>query len=207
MAYIPHPQVPLGHLRPNDIFFLLALGAVWELVLRVFLIRYKAKPMKLLQKEHGLKALQTRVTQSRNKGPSAFVETSKLERQLLADEKSLAETTELRKAKLAGIEKYTKVAMYVVSGLVYLLWYGVPILEFAGHRVETVEVLSAEEGQELAISAFNAFLFPLSYVGVGLKLSKWGLLNPKASSGALLAFWSAQTTVSKIMDAVDALVV
>lgn len=207
MVFIPHPQVPLGHLRPNDILLLLALGAIWEVVIRVMLIKFKAKPQKLLKREIDVKLLQKKVTVFRNKGPSAFVETSKLERQLLAEEKALAETSEQRKAALATMEQRAKVATYVVSGLIFLLWYSVPILEFAGRRVEAKEVLNAQEGQEMANTAFKAFLFPISFVGVGLKLSKWGLLNPQASSGALLAFWSAQTTVAKLMDAVDALVV
>ena len=61
------------------------------------------------------------------------------------------------------------------------------------------------ERQESAISSFEMFLFPLSYIGMGIKVSKWGLNNPRASTGALLVMWSAQVTVSKIMDGIEAL--
>lgn len=205
MGYLPHPQVPLGHLRPNDIFLLLFMGALWEFITRFMLLRYKAKPLKLKQRANNLQVLELKVKAARNKGPSAFVETSKLERQLLAEEKALAEITEQRKLKQTQMKKRMKIANYSVSALIFAMWYSIPIMEFAAHRIETTEVLSAEEGQDFAISAFKAFLFPISVVGVGLKVSKWGLNNPKTSSGALLVFWSAQTTVAKIMDAVDAL--
>ena len=206
MGIIPHATVPIGHLRPHDIILLLGLGALWELVVRILLVRYRTKPRKLIQREQNLKSLQLKVTQWRNKGPTAFVETSKLERQLLAEEKAMAETTQKRDVELAMMEKRVKTANYLVSGIIFFLWYGVPILEFASHRLEGKEViLDAEHGQELANSAYKAFLFPLSVVGVGIKVSKFGLTNPQASSGALLAFWSSQTTVGMIMDGVDAL--
>jgi hypothetical protein len=207
MGFLPHPQVPLGHLRPYDIFLLLALGAIWELASRTMLIRYKAKPLKLRQREESVKVLQANVTRSRKKGPSAFVETSKLERQLLAQEKALAETMEKREVLQSSAAKRSKNANYVVSLLVFMLWYGVPIMGFEAHRLETTEILSVEEGQELANGAYRAFLFPISVVGLGLRFSKWGLNNPQSSAGALLAFWSAQTTVAKIMDGVEALII
>ena len=210
MAYIPHPQVPLGNFRPNDMFLLLAMGGLYVLLMRFVLIAFKAKPSKLIKREKAYKRLQAKVTQSRNKGPSAFVETSKLERQQLSEEKALADMSEQRQASLAKAEKIVKNMNRVLSLLVFLAWYGIPIMEFEAHRVMTSAqdvILSLEEGQELATSAYKAFLFPLSVIGVGIKFSKWGLANPHSSSGALLVFWSAQATVSKIMDGVDALVV
>eukprot|EP00980_Cylindrotheca_fusiformis_P022640 scaffold9523_cov103-Cylindrotheca_fusiformis.AAC.17 len=206
MGYVPHPEIPLGGVRPYDIVLLLVLGAMWEVILRLVLLRYKGKPTKLIQQELDLKTLQKQVTISRNKGPSAFVETSKLERQLLADEKSLAEINERRKIRLSAMEQRTKIATYIVSAIIFLLWYGIPIVEFTGRRILSSErVLSVKEGDDMAETAFKAFLFPISFVGVGLKVSKWGLAKPQASSGALLAFWSAQTTAAVLMDAVDAL--
>jgi hypothetical protein len=66
-------------------------------------------------------------------------------------------------------------------------------------------VMTEAEGKDAAMAAFKTFLFPLSYVGVGIKLSQFGLTNPHSSLGALLVFWSAQMTVAKIMDGVEAL--
>lgn len=206
MGIIPHPPVPLSALRPNDIFLLLGLGAVWELIVRVLLLRHRGKPRKLLEREHKLKALQLKVKKMRAKGPSAFVQTSKLERQLLAEEKAMADTVAKRKAALERAEKQTKNANLLISAIIFFLWYSIPILEFEAHRISNLnEVYSEEEGQAMVESAHKAFLFPLSVVGIGLKIAKYGLANPQSTSGALLAFWSAQTAVGKIMDAVDAL--
>mmetsp|Transcript_26326 Transcript_26326/g.64167 ORF Transcript_26326/g.64167 Transcript_26326/m.64167 type:complete len:209 (-) Transcript_26326:42-668(-) len=206
MGYIPHPPIPLSALRPNDIFLLLGLGAIWETIVRFMLFRYRAKPSTLIEREKSLKALTKKVKVYRNKGPSAFVETSKLERQLLAEEKAMADTTEKRKGALQKAEKVAKNANMVTSALIFFLWYSIPILEFEAHRIANQkEIFSEEEGQEMVQSAHKAFLFPLSVVGIGLKIAKLGLANPQSTSGALVAFWSAQTMVSKIFDAIDAL--
>jgi len=52
---------------------------------------------------------------------------------------------------------------------------------------------------------FKRALFPISYVGMGQKLSKWGLgASADSSIGALMVLWSAQVTVGKLFDAIDA---
>ena len=55
-------------------------------------------------------------------------------------------------------------------------------------------------------SFFKALLFPVSYVGIGTKIAKWGIDPEVATSsiGALVVMWSAQVTTGKLMDAVDA---
>ena len=51
-------------------------------------------------------------------------------------------------------------------------------------------------------------LFPISYIGTGIKLSRWGMsggADAAASSfGALAIMWSSQVTMGQIMDAIDA---
>lgn len=207
MPYIPHPSVPLGHLRPYDIILLLSLGAAWELICRVVLMKVKRKPTAIKRRELALKELERDIVYHRSLGPQAFVKTSKLERQQLAEEKELGTLAEERKAKLSKIEKIVRKVDLAICAVIFILWYGISIMEFSAHRVDTPmsELLSAEQGQELAISSFKAFLFPLSFVGLGIKISKWGLASPKSSTGALLVFWSAQTTVAKLMDGVEAL--
>jgi hypothetical protein len=206
MGLVPHPPMPLGTLRPNDIILLLVVGAVFELVTRLVLISLKRKPNSIRQREYALKLLEQRVKKSRGLGPPAFVETSKLERQQLAEEKALSDAAEVRTRTFQRAERLTRNMGTAVSFVVFLLWYGVPVMEFSAHRIVSPDrVLSQAEGQEAAIAAFEAYLFPLSYIGLGLKVSKWGMVNPRASSGALLVVWSAQTTVGKIMEGVEAL--
>lgn len=96
--HVPHPAVVFSKIRVNDIWFLLAIGAVYELGCRLYvLFLVKMKPNALLKKEHDLKQLTIRTNNARKLGPSAFVETSKLERQVLSFEKELNSIYEHRK--------------------------------------------------------------------------------------------------------------
>ena len=89
MAFIPHPTLFLSHIRVNDIWFLLAVGAVWELFCRLVVLLVRMKPAWLIEKEVALAVLQVETNAKRKLGPSAFVETSKLERQVLVQQREL----------------------------------------------------------------------------------------------------------------------
>jgi hypothetical protein len=96
--HIPHPAVVLSNIRVNDIWLLLSVGAVYELGCRLYvLFLVKMKPDALLKKEQYLKQLTMRTNNARKLGPPAFVETSKLERQVLSLEKELNTIYEQRK--------------------------------------------------------------------------------------------------------------
>ena len=207
MGFIPHPEIPLGSFRSKDMLVLLVAGAVWEIALRVILWGHKAKPKSIKIRELKLKELERRVKKSRDKGAQAFVETSKMERQQLAEEKALTTLTETRKAKLSIWESRSKKLNMGLSAIIMIAYYGVPLLEFSADRVASVggEILSIEEATAIAESRMKSFLFPLSVIGIGMKVSKWGLADPKSSIGALVVFWSAQTTVGKIIDGIEAL--
>jgi hypothetical protein len=206
MGLIPHNLMPVGTVRPYDILILLAIGATFEFATRILLLFYKRKPDSIRKREYALKVLEKRVKKSRALGPPSFVETSKLERQLLAEEKKLTELAEKRTVKLEQNEKLIKNLGYALNIIVLFCWYGVPVMEFSGERILSPDmILSRKESQDAAISAFDSYLFPLSYLGIGVKISKLGLANPRSSTGALLVVWAAQTTVGKIMDGVEAL--
>ncbi|OEU17452.1 hypothetical protein FRACYDRAFT_237870 [Fragilariopsis cylindrus CCMP1102] len=206
MGLIPHNLMPVGTVRPYDILILLAIGAIFESATRILLLFYKRKPDSIRKREYALKVLEQRVKKSRALGPPSFVETSKLERQMLAEEKKLTELAEKRTVKLEQNEKLIKNLGYAFNIIVLFCWYGVPVMEFSGERILSPDmILSQKESQNAAISAFDAYLFPLSYLGIGVKISKLGLANPRSSTGALLVVWAAQTTVGKIMDGVEAL--
>jgi hypothetical protein len=198
--------MPVGAVRPNDIFLLLAIGAMYEFVVRLILLFVKRKPTAIKRREVALKGLEIRVKKSRALGPSAFVETSKLERQQLAEEKALSELSQQRQARSEQVQRLVRNAGYTLSLLVFIVWYRVPVLEFSADRIFSSDtIMTQSERQEAAISSFEMFLFPLSYIGMGIRVSKWGLNNPRASTGALLVMWSAQVCVSKIMDGIEAL--
>jgi hypothetical protein len=205
MGYIPHPAIPLGEIRPLDLLLLLSVGALWELISRIGVLSFSRKSSSLRQREYAFQQLQQLTRQKQNVGASAFVETSKLERQVLAEEKALSQVYQDRKAQLIVIKKLSKNIGLALSFVVFFLYYGVPVVTMDGSLIETNEILSAE-GASLKGAAFTkAFMFPLSYIGIGMRLSRWGLEDPSNSIGSLLVFWSAQTTVGKIMDGVEAL--
>ena len=98
---LPHPQIVLSHIRINDVWLLLFVGAAYELLCRSYiLLAVKLKSTALLQKEYLLQQLTSKTNQLRKLGPSSFVETSKLERQVLALEKELGVIYEQRKRYL-----------------------------------------------------------------------------------------------------------
>ncbi len=192
-----------------DMLVLLVAGAAWEVILRAILWKHKNKPTSTKVREIKLKELERRVRKSRDLGPSAFVETSKLERQQLAEEKALATLAEERQADLASWKKLSRNLNIGVCTIIFFAFYGIPLLEFMPDFVtpRAGELLTTEEAVKIAESSMQAFLFPLSLIGVAIKASKWGLPNPKSSVGALLVFWSAQTTMGKIIDGIEALMI
>lgn len=200
MQFIPHQPIYLNEIRLNDIWLLLAVGALWEVACRLVLLYVKIKPASLLKKEEELDLLQQETNFKRKLGPSAFVETSKLERQVLALEKELEQTYLKRRKTVEDLERILlRYGNMILSFTVFILYYGVPMLTLEG----------LEEGIGDYVGAGNymrALLFPVSYIGFGVRISKWGL--PKetaaASVGALVVMWSSQVTAAKLMDAVEA---
>jgi hypothetical protein len=197
MAIIPHPPIYLSQIRTLDIWLLLAVGALWEFTCRLLLFTTRRKPESLLRKEEKLAVLQLETNYKRKLGPSAFVETAKLERQVLALEKELEDIRARRKKTTDDLEK--QLLRYGNVSLAFLIFvlYGVPII--------TVE--SIEEGLgQYSKSYLKAMLFPFSSVGAGARISKWGMPAETAANsiGALVVMWSSQVTVGKLMDAVDA---
>jgi hypothetical protein len=212
MGLIPYPPLPLHSFRVADVCLLMALGGLWELFVRSVRIILKRKPLAIRKREMALRQLEADIIRMRAKGASAFVATSKLERQQLAENKALAQLAEDRKARVAQLSKITRKVDMGICFAVFLWWYGIPMLEFSAHRLlDTTSsspgdvLLSAEDGEKAAAAAFSSMLFPLSFIGLGIRLSRWGLPNPGSSMGALLVYWSAQTTVSQLMDCADAI--
>ena len=210
-AMIPHPPFPLGSLRPKDIALLLAAGAVCETTTRVVIMWLRAKPQKVLHdKEQALKVLQYETAQKRRLGPSAFVETSKLERQVLKQEQELAELYTARKNRVKRAEQFFKNLILVISMFVFFIYFGIPIITLEGSKLQeywqTDHLWDQKEAEAAASRWYTAAFFPISYVGLGLRMSRFGLEAPYSSVGALLVFWSSQVTVGKIMEGLEALV-
>lgn len=198
MAIIPHPDVLFSHIRVNDIWLLLAVGGSYEFLCRLYLLFVKKKPTKLVQLEQERRVLQIQTDAKRKLGPSAFVETSKLERQLLAKEKEIESIQLTRKPNIARVEKtLVRYGNLQLAGLIFVLYYGVAVF--------TIDMTAANDASGITSEYFTKrMLFPISYVGMGAKIAKWGIENAESSMGALVVMWSAQVTVGKLFDAIDA---
>lgn len=208
---IPHPPIFLSDIRLADIYLLLAIGFIWELLLRsILLVTCRLKPHSLTVQEAEFQVLQQETNTKRNLGPAAFVETSKLERLLLLKERELSETYQQRKQRTERLEKLLlRYGNLSVAAVVFLAYYGIPVITLEG--LDSVLMPDSEVVYSLGQSYVDggvylkALLFPISYIGFGMKLSKWGMGEAApASLGALAVLWSSQVTCSQLMDAVDA---
>ena len=206
MGFIPHPPLYLSQVRPVDMALLLTIGAVWEVACRVYLLSVKQKSSSLIQKEDKLEFLTHDADVKRKMGPSQFVATSKLERQILALEQEL-ETLAVDTAKnVVRMETYLlRYGNMLLAFVMFVVYYGVPVMTIQALEDRFV-TQDLESTPDPTGSFLKALLFPMSYIGIGTKISKWGIDPEVATSsiGALVVMWSAQVTTGKLMDAVDA---
>jgi hypothetical protein len=212
---LQHPLMHLSEIRPIDIWLLVSLGTLYEVTSRVYLHFAKRKPMSLLEQEAQLQVMQKETERLRKMGPKSFVETSKLERKVLALEKKLVEIKTKRKARLEQLEKsILRKGNLILSLLVFILYFGVSIMRLQFDE-DTAPSLEALAGVEMSSSssttprvikqaALQSLLFPISYLGFGIKISRLGLVDPKNSIGALVVLWASQVTWGKLFDVMDA---
>jgi hypothetical protein len=206
MGFIPHPPLYLSQVRPVDMVLLLTIGTVWEVSCRVFLFTLKRKSASLVEKEDLFVSLTHEADTKRKMGPSHFVATSKLERQVLALEQELERTVTERAKTVVKMEKMLlRYGNMLLAFIVFILYYGIPVVTIQALEDKFV-VEDLEATQDRTGSFLKALLFPVSYVGIGGKVSKWGIDPEIATSsiGALMVMWSAQVTTGTLMDAVDA---
>jgi len=204
---IPHSPIPIASIRPNDILFLLAIGGVMETLTRSSRGRSPAEKKSIKK----LNALRYEVARLKTLGPSTFVETSKLERKVLLQEKELVKIEEEREKKKTVTTKRTKIIKMILNIFIFALYYGVPLL--AIDRIRVVEMkdntpgMDFDEDLEMAIagSYWKGVLFPLGYIGFGMKLARFGLKEKASSVSALAVYWSAQVFVRNIHDCVESL--
>eukprot|EP00568_Trieres_chinensis_P000299 CAMPEP_0183307514 /NCGR_PEP_ID=MMETSP0160_2-20130417/17756_1 /TAXON_ID=2839 ORGANISM="Odontella Sinensis, Strain Grunow 1884" /NCGR_SAMPLE_ID=MMETSP0160_2 /ASSEMBLY_ACC=CAM_ASM_000250 /LENGTH=208 /DNA_ID=CAMNT_0025471115 /DNA_START=80 /DNA_END=706 /DNA_ORIENTATION=+ len=199
--------LPIGTLRVDDILLLLVIGASAETAKRFITNRAKSRsgPERALRSE--LHQLRYRTARSRNLGPGAFVETSKLERAVLAKEKKLAKIEGERTSRVESLVHTARNINLTLNLIVFALYYGIPMMSVDGTRVQLSNVSDAEKiisEEEAAASFAKGLFFPLSYIGFGLRLAGMGLSQRASSLGALVVMWSAQSTIGKISDCLEA---
>lgn len=205
---IPHSEIPILSIRPSDILFLLILGSLTEIIHRLVAHRTKRQSAAEKALREQLRLVRYQTIKKRALGPSAFVETSKLERIVLNKEKELKTYEEKRAQNVKLMEKVMKYTMTLLNVLIFLVYYGIPILEIDGLRTSELGLsrnLQSDDHAEHAAVFWKGVMFPLSYVGLGMKMSRIGLANKASSVGALSVYWSAQVLVGKVYECFEAL--
>jgi len=212
---IPNVPIPISTIRPNDIILLLIVGALSEISFRALLRSSKNRSPNEFDLRQTLKQLRLDTARARKLGPSAFVETSKLERKVLAVEKDLESVQEKRAESGKKMAKLVTNLGRVLNVILFFSYYGIPLLNVDGFRL-TIDNSAmvpdssrggGEQDMDLAMagSYLNGVLFPLSYVGAGVRLSRFGLQNKASSVAALIVYWSAQVMVGKTYECVETL--
>lgn len=198
---IPHPPIPVLEIRPADIMLLLGMGATLELVSRFFAHIAKSKSEQEITLENDLAVLNIQTAKSRRKGPSAFVETSKFERQVLGVEKNLSTLAASRHARSDRISKAIRNASLSFYVIIFIVYYGISMLSLDGMKIDSNDLESTPYTR--ARSFHQGLLFPISYIGIGVKIARLGI--QEVGIGALVVLWSAQVTVGKVVDCVEAM--
>lgn len=200
LVMIPHPTIPVLEIRPADIWLLLAAGASLEILSRVLGHVAKSKTFAEVALEEDLLILQFETAKKRRLGPQAFVETSKLERKVLQAEKDLAVLREERQTRADRVKKIIKNGSLSLYILIFVIYYGIPMVSLDGLKVDSDDLESTAE--ERARSFLYGLMFPISYIGIGVKIARIGM--QEVGIGALVVLWSSQVTIGKIIDCVEA---
>jgi len=203
MTFLPHPEIPYKIVHTGDIILLLSFGLLYELCVRVYQHRNERRTPKEHRLAIHLAALRHEAAKKRALGPSAFVETSKLERAVLATEKDFAKMVEEKESRKAHAAKVIKKCNLATNGMILLVYWGVAMVVIDGSRVSTNnDDLSYDDHTDVerASAFWKAFLFPLSYNGLSYKIAQYGIqsnMRP-ACLGALTVFWAARVTCGEI---------
>lgn len=205
MTFLPYPNIPYKIVRTGDIILLLSLGFIYELVMRFYQhcnTRRTTQERKL--KVH-LATLRYEAAKKRSLGPSAFVETAKLERAVLATEKELNKLVEEREGRTSRVAKLIKKCNLVTNALVILSYWGVAMVAIDGSRLYKASNDSSDEiitDVEHASAFWKGFLFPLPYNGMAYKIAQLGIDSSMKPSclGALIVVWAARVISGEVFE-------
>ena len=205
MTFIPYPEIPYKIVHTGDIVLLLALGALYELAVRLYKHSQEKRTAHERKLSVHLATLKYEAAKKRALGPSAFVETAKLERAVLATEKEVTKLAEEREARKARVGKLVRKCNIATNALVLLTYWGVAMVVIDGSRIDDGSDAASDEvisDVERASAFWKGFLFPLSYNGLNYKVSQFGIHQEMRPSciGALAVFWAAKVTCGEVVD-------
>lgn len=205
MSFIPYPDIPYKVVHAGDIVLLLALGFIYEFIMRVY--QYKNERRTKHERNMNIHnaTLKYEAAKKRALGPSAFVETAKLERAVLATEKELNKLVEDRASRKASTAKLIKKCNFATNMLIIMAYWGISMVVIDGSRLDdgnssaNYEVIT---DVERASTFFKGLLFPLSYNGLNYKIAQFGIDSEMRPSclGALAVVWAARVTCGELAE-------
>merc|ERR1719148_17149 len=101
MTYLPYPEIPYKIVHTGDIILLLSIGFLYELSMRIYRHKKERRTPHERKSSAHLATLWYETAKKRALGPSAFVETAKLERAVLATRRELEKLVEDRQSRRA----------------------------------------------------------------------------------------------------------
>ena len=207
MTFLPFPEIPYKIVHSGDIVFLLSLGFIYEFVIRIYQHRRSRRTRTERNLSINLATLRYEAAKKRALGPSAFVETAKLERAVLATEKELAKLVEKRAARKARAAKIVKKCNLAANVLILLTYWGVAMVAIDGSRLDDNNNTNNNDGVlitdvERATEFWKGLLFPLSYNMMAYKVTGFGIDKEMRPScvGALAVVWAARVTCGEAID-------
>jgi hypothetical protein len=193
---LPHPPTPLLFVNVADVSAILVLAAVLTFIKHAVLFFGFNRPYEksLRGQMRVLRHLRVETMKLRSKGLAAFVETSKMERKMLAKEKELQELQEAHKKRMELAKKVIKRMHYILYFLVFLAYYKTPVIRVSGNNPD----YETDGGDRTFV---KGMLFPHSMIGMGNKVANYGMGN--GGIGSLMVYYSAEVTVGRILGCLE----
>lgn len=174
----------LAEVHSSDIALLLLVSCLFELTFQAITFKITLKSEQEKELSRFLLNLKYQCAESKLRGPVAFVETSKLERSILAREKEISENNSSRDLQLQKVKLVSSRLNYVLYAIVAAFYWGVPMI-----------ILNDVETKGDAYGYLKTYFFPMLF-GISAKVSKLG--QPAGSIGPLFIVFAGQVTVSEI---------
>jgi hypothetical protein len=232
MGIIPHPLLYFKEIRPLDIWVLLLAGFGYEVCMRLYLllvVKMKSTQLTLQSSVNHYRQLGPPAFVQCSKLERQY---NAMEKELQAIYERRKATAKLQEKYL---KTYAHIFLGILIFFIYY-GVPLIVVEPLENEWTPEKIADYQQQQAFAAKAtpldgetmvppivgatpvpvgtlFKALLFPVSYIGVSARITKLSGIatedNPylySTSVSALLIFWSAQVTATKLMDALDAYV-
>jgi len=190
---LPHPPTSLLFVNIADVTAILLFATALTFLHHALLFWGIQRPYKskLKAQMRILRALRYETIKLRAKGLVAFVETSKMERKLLAKEKEIEELQAKQTKRMQLFQKWAKRLSNVTYLILFVLYFKTPLIRVAGIQPDL-----QTDGGDWRFT--KGMLFPHSMMGLGNKIANYGMGN--GGIGALMVYFSTEVSVGRFLE-------